>query len=191
MPSLYTCELNVITTQGSCDNGGIKKCYYAKNTDIDWSTMADAPLSWDADTYTISTFTMLGGAVFKTLTNAKRGGKYDFVYTQDAAVYDIMINLIFEGKSSVTSLNFTKLITCCNLCLVIMTNNGLGRVVGKEWDGDAFDDLVDNLRLDRHGDFGGELGGDKARDEMDIKGGGLYAPVHHDIDVTTFESNYI
>lgn len=192
MPCVINEDHNDLNTNESCARGkGIKKAYYAKRSDIDWEAMAADAAQFDQDTCTISGFTMLGGATFNTLNFAKKSGYYDFTYTSDNGFYELLIKMIFEGKSAVNAKEICKLIQDCNYVMVIIDNNCEGRVVGQEFTDGIFDSPLSELEIGTHLDSSGQFGGDKPRDEIDWIGETTCAPLFHDISQADFENTYL
>lgn len=178
-----TCTLADLTSSDDCNTrGGIKKAYWAKYSDIDWAAMAAAPLMFNPTTQLILDYTMVGGAVFNTLTFEKKQGNYNFTFTSDADLYAQVITMIFEGKDSATRNALVASIGCCKLILHIVDNNCQERVVGVEWDGTSFTPQITPLRISRHLDTSGVLGTDKGRDEIDFGGESLIAPLYSTAD---------
>lgn len=174
-----TCELTDIEEDDDCNNrGGIKTVYWAKYADIDWATMATDPLKFNPTTQTILGFTMLASAVFHKLTFGRKQAFYNFTYTKDTDVYAQVITLIFNGKSATNRNAFAKAVGCCKVVAVIFDNNCLSRVVGVEWDGTTFEPQITPLGITRHLDSSGQFGADKARDEIDLGGESLIAPLY-------------
>ena len=177
--NLVTCELDDIETSNECKTrGGLSIVYWANYDDIDWETMAGNPANFDPVTCTVLAYVMNGAAVFKKLTFERKQGFYDFTFTEDADVYEILVTMIFEGKSAVNSKAFRNAIGCCKIVLHIIDNNCIERVVGVEWNGTGFTQQAKTLRIVRHLDSSGQLGSSKARDEVDIGGESLYPPLY-------------
>ena len=183
-----TCETNDITTNNGCIRGGMAICYYCKYDEVDWTATKS---SYVAATNILSAFTMVGAAVFKKLKFQKKSGTYNFEYTSDTDTYDLLISMVFEGKTAATGKAFCSLIACCQLVIVIIDNNCEGRVTGVEWNGTDFVEPIVDMKVTRHLDTSGEFGTDKPRDEVDFGGESLCPPIFHDIDQSTFESTYL
>jgi len=180
-----TCELADISTSDECNiRGGLKTVYWALYSDIDWEDMAADPLQFDTATQEILGYTMVGGAVFNKLTFERKQGLYDFTYTEDTGVYEQVVTMIFEGKSVTLRNALVSTIGCCKIILHIFDNNCLERVVGVEWDGVTFEPQVKTLRITRHLDSSGEFGTAPARDELDIGGESLFAPIYAQVGET-------
>jgi hypothetical protein len=180
-----TCELTDITESDDCKiRGGIKTAYWTEYNSIDWEDMASDPLKFDTATETVLGYTMVGGAVFKKLTFGRKNGFYDFTFTEDTDVYEQLITMIFEGKSNANRLAFKKSLNCCRIVLHIFDNNCLERIVGVEWDGASFEPQVKTLRIGRHLDSSGQSGDSKSRDEFDLVGESLFAPLFSTVGET-------
>jgi hypothetical protein len=181
-----TSEITDISTNNGCLRGGMSVVYYAKYDEIDWTaTLA----TYDEPTNILSAFTMVATKTFKTLSFAKKSGKYNFTYTKDSGVYENLITMIFEGKAAITGRSFCGLVATCGLVLVIIDNNCQGRVTGVEFNGTTFEEPIVGMAVDRHDDASGEFGTDKPRDEVDFKGESLCPPIFHDMskaDMATY-----
>lgn len=181
-----SCEKQDIGSDSNCNlRGGLKCAFYAKEDEIDWDTME---ASFDAVTCSITDFVMMGGGIFCSLKFSKKTGTYNFTYTRDADVYEQLITMVFEGKAAANAKAICQLIGCCDLILALFDNNCTGRVVGKEWDGEGFDDPVEGVKIVRHLDAAGEFGGDKPRDEIDFGGESTCTPVFLDLSKADFEA---
>ena len=177
-----SCALNDIAYDTSCSiKGGVKTLYWARYSEIDWAAMAASATQFDQTNQKILSYTMLGTAKFKKLTFDRKSGFYNFTFTSDADVYAILITLIFEGKSSGNRNAFAKAVGCCDIIAHIFDNNCLERVVGVEWNGTAFEPQISKLKVVRHLDASGQFGTDKARDELDLGGEALIAPLYAEV----------
>lgn len=172
------CELTDMSTSSDCKiRGGIKVAYWAQYDEIDWVAMAASALHFNTTTQVILDYIMVGAAVFKKLEFERKQGKYSFIFTEDDDAYIQTITMIFEGKSATLRNAFASSISCCKIILHVFDNNCLERVIGVEWDGDAFNVQLKTLRFGRHADESGESGDSKARDEMDLVGESTVPPL--------------
>lgn len=180
-----TCELSDISYDTACNiKGGLKAAYWAKISDVDWAAIAANPLLFDTTTQKLLGYTMLGGAVFHKLTFDRKQGFYNFTYTSDTDVYAQLITMIFEGKSITNRNNLVKAVSCCNLLIHLIDNNCQERIVGIEWNGTSFEPQISKLKITRHLDASGQFGTDKARDELDLGGESLTAPLYANVGET-------
>lgn len=177
-----TCQLDAITNPAVCnDRGGIRALYWFEADKVDWATMAADPLQFDTTNQQILGYTMLGGAVMTKLTFERKEAFYDFTYTRDADVYELLITLMFKSKDIDRRNSLQSAIACCNVGLHIYDNSGVQRVVGQDWNGDSFNDILEELAIARHLDSSGQLGTSRARDEMDLGGQSFFAPLFADV----------
>lgn len=176
--AVFPCELGALGEPDDCGlKSGLSSAYWAKYSEIDWAAMvADADLFTPA-THIIKEYAMVGAAVFKKIDFNRKGGNYSFTWTEESQAYAQLIPFIFEGKSNANRLALTKAISCCKIVLHLFDNNGLERVVGVEYNGTVFNPQVTNLKIVRHLDASGSIGGDKSRDEIDLGGESTYTPL--------------
>jgi hypothetical protein len=180
-----SCELSDLSASTDCSiRGGLKSAYWVRYDEIDWATMAADPLQFDTATETILAYTMVGAAVWNKLTFDRKLGFYDFTYTEDDDVYQILLTVTFEGKSKTNRNALANSIACCDIVLQLYDNNCLGRTVGVDWDGTSFEPQIKKLRITRHLDSSGQFGDSKARDEVDIGGESLTPPLFSEADET-------
>lgn len=163
--------MNDIGTATDCsDSPGLLTVYAAQDSDIDWTTMADVANYNDA-TYTILDWAMLGGGTWSKLQFERKNGQLTSTYTIDNGYYDVqLLNLLFKGKSSARTISLGQMVACCGLILQVHDNNGLARVIGKEFISGGWVDALDRAKVIRHLDTTGSFGNadDKARDEVDF-----------------------
>jgi len=115
------------------------------------------------------------------LTFERKEAFYDFTYTADADVYELLITMFFKAKDSARRNSLQSAITCCNIGMHIYTNDGTQRVVGQDWNGESMDDMLEELRITRHLDSSGQLGTSRARDEVDLGGESFFSPLFADV----------
>ena len=183
---LITCALDSIVNPTTCnERAGIKSLYWTTYESIDWTTMAATPAQFDQTNQTILDYAMVGGGVFTKVEFERKGAFYDFTYTQDQGFYENLISLLFRGKDITRRNSLQSAIACCNVVLHIYGNGGEQRVVGVDWDGVVFDNILEKMAVTRHLDSGGQLGTSKGRDELDIGGQSFFAPIWATVDETT------
>lgn len=167
----FSCKVNDIGSATNCsDKAGLLVVFAAQDSSIDWASMADAANYTDA-TYTIIQWAMNGGGTWHRFNFERKNGRLDATYTSDNGFYDAQLNnLLFKGKSATRTISFGQLIACCGLTLQIHDNNGLARVMGKEFVSGAWVDPLEKAKVTRHFDTTGAFGNadDKNRDEVDF-----------------------
>ena len=172
-----SCELDDIGTNEDCNlRSGMKVAYWAKYSEIDWTAQLLA-LNFSSANQEILNWVMLSSAVFKKLEFNRKTSTYSATYTSDAGTYATLATFVFDGKSRAARNAFAKAVACCKIILHIFDNNCTERVMGVDYDGNSFSPQVTALRITRHLDTGGVLGGDLARDEIDLGGEALYPPL--------------
>lgn len=178
MPEI-TCDLqDILNPTGCADRGGISKIYWTELANIDFATMAGDATKFDVTNQTILGYTMNGSGVFNKLEfNDPKAAFYDFTFTKDADVYELLISLAFKGKQVDRRNKLQAALQCCDIFLHIYGQNGTQRAVGIDWNGVSFNNIVDSLSITRHLDRGGQLGSTKAGDELDFGGQGFFAPL--------------
>lgn len=188
MPDI-ACALNEIKTNTLCaDLGGLLTVFWIDETEIDWDAMA-LPANFDDSTYTVLNWILQGGASgFKELTFERRNGRLDALYTADNGFYEVsLLNLLFKGHSAAKTYDLNAAVGCCGIVAQVFDNNGLSRVIGKEFISGGWVDPIDKCRISRHLDTTGGFGAadDKSRDEFDITGSHTYAPAYSSVTLQT------
>ena len=174
----YLCQLDEIATDSACQKrGSFNRAAWAKFSDIDWDAIAASAAHWTAATEVLLDYIMVGPAVFNPIESEKKLSEYNFTYTSDNDFYELLILIQFEGKSASRRLSLQKAISCCDIIFHIFDNNGMERVVGVEWDGTSLVKPLDSLVIGRHLDTSGNFTGSKPRDEVDLTGESLSAPL--------------
>lgn len=190
MPS-WVCSTGDITTDTTCsDRGGLLTVFWIDQSEVDWDAMA-LVANYDDATHTILDWVLEVGGAFGELTFTRRNGRLDSLYTRDNGFYEVnLTNLIFQGHSASKTISLGQAIACCGIVAQIFDNNGLARVIGKEFVNGAWIDPVDNVALSRHLDTTGAFGAadDKARDEIDISGSHSYPPAYSSVDLATMRT---
>lgn len=173
-----TCALDAISNPSSCnDRGGIRAIYWTEYDNIDWDAMAGEIADFDPTNQEILDYVMVGGAVFNQIEFERKNAFYDFTFTRDQDFYELLITLMFKGKDRDRRNSLQSAIACCNIVLHIYGNAGEQRVVGVDWNGDSFSNIVEQLAVTRHLDSGGQLGTSRGRDELDLGGQSFFAPL--------------
>jgi hypothetical protein len=177
MPPI-TCGLPAITKPASCKaSGGIKRVYWTLFSAVNWAAMLADEDAFNPTTQVILEFEMNTGGTWKRLDFEKKQGSYSAEYTEDTDSYALNIPLVFEGKENARKNALTQALRCCDIVALVIGNNGEQRVFGVDFDGDFFDTISERLKVGRHLDTSGVLGTDKARDEVDLTGEALFAPL--------------
>lgn len=178
-----TCALDQITNPSVCnDRGGIRALYWFEVEDVDWAAMAADPLQFDTTNQEILGYTMVGGATMNKVTFERKEAFYEFTYTRDTDVYELLLTLLFKAKDIARRNSLQKAIACCNIGVHIYGNSGEQRVIAQDWNGNQFDNILEQLSVTRHLDASGQLGQSKARDELDLGGQSFYAPLFANVD---------
>jgi hypothetical protein len=177
-----TCALDQITNPAACnDRGGISRVVWFDVGTVDWDAMAADPTKFDPMTQRILGYTMIGGATMNAITFERKLAFYDFNYTRDDDFYTLLVTLGFKGKQYQLRNSLQSALACCNIGLHIYGNAGEQRVVGIDWDGEAFLNIAEQLAVTRHNDRGGQLGTSRAGDEIDLGGESVFAPLFADV----------
>lgn len=184
-------ETATIETNEDCGNkGGGTILFYTHKSNIDLDATYAASTDDDNGTI-INSFVMNGGATWSTLKPQKKSLKYDLTYTSDSQTYDILVAMIFEGKSAANSKAFCKLINGCGYVMVFYDKNcSNGRVLGIEESGGTFDTSSEELKVVRHLDSSGEVAGSPPRDEIDFGGESDCPSPYLSIERVDFEQTY-
>lgn len=176
--ALITCALEEILNPPGCiGRAGISELYWYDVGTVDWAAMAADPLKFDATNQLVLGYEMIGDAIMNKITFEPKSAYYEFVYTQDTGVYTLFITLSFRGKDAARRNKLAAAIACCNIGLHIIGNSGEQRIVGQDWNGESFSNILIQLAIARHLDGGGQLGTSVARDELDFGGESFYPPL--------------
>lgn len=160
------CVIPEITLNADCkDKAGIKSLYWAAVSDIDLDASAA-----NVAAGVLSAWVMQATAVFKKIEFERQSGFYTATYTEDADAYDVLIQMIMNGKDEVRTEALRKALGCCRVVVHTVDYSCAQRVFGLEWDGTSLYPCLKPLRIVRHLDASGQKGTDLARDEMDIGG---------------------
>ena len=194
MACILDCDtVDDVGDNSSCNTrGGIKTIYYEKFDFFDWAAVeadiaAGAPYNYFDPTnncWTAPPPLVTGGSLLKKMTFDRKNAFYEFTYTEDAGVYEQAIDINFEGKSKTNVLAFSKLVSCCDLIMLIYDNNCQARLVGPEWDGTTFERQVKTLRVGTHTDRSGQFGQSLAGDQVIFVGESTLPPGVWEVDET-------
>lgn len=183
MPAIV-CELGQINGSAKCpDRGGFYDAYWTENQSVDWDTMFGDPLLFNPTTGQILDYAMVGGATFNRLTFDLKTAFYDFTYTSETDLFNLLLTMNFKGQDNDRKNALMSALQCCDVIFHLFANDGTQRVVGKDYNGLGFRDLLTPLRITRLLDSSGQLSTSKARVEMDLGGEGFFAPLFSTMDV--------
>ena len=129
------------------------------------------PANYTSATNTIINWVMNTGGFWAKFTFHRKTGRLDALYTIDNGYYEIQLNnLTFQGKESVRTISLGQLVGCCGLILHVHDNNGLARVIGKEYISGEWVNPLARGKVSRHLDTTGTFGDadDRSRDELDF-----------------------
>lgn len=192
MPCIENFELFPLTTGTSCNlKGGIKTAYWTLRANVDFNAMAGDALQFDQPNETILAYTMLNSEKWHKIDALPKSSTYSAEYTDDNGFYENLLTFVFEGKGAAFRNAMCKAIKACKVLVQIYDYNCESRLFGIDWDGSSFNNPIDTFKIIRHADLGGTLGGDNAKDEVDIGGETECPPLYVNIDKTTFETNYV
>lgn len=193
MPSVVECALDDLVSAVECaTKGGIKVAYWTLFNNVDWAaTLADVTPLFDTATQTISGFVMVGSNVWNKISPKRKGSNYTQSYTSDAQSYDTNLTFIFEGKGSTLRNVFTSANGCCNIVVYVIDNTNKERLFGVDWDGVAFNNVVEIFRVRQHDDNSGDFGGDGPLDTLIIGGESETPALYGDITQAVFETDYL
>ena len=173
-----TCGLDEILKPDNCnDRGGIRAAYWFNSSDVDWDSMIAEPTDFDTTNHIILDYVMLNSATMNKINFEAKSGFFDFTYTSDADVYEILVQFMFRGSDNARELSFQKAIACCNIGLHLYLNDGTQRVVCQDYNGTTIQDQLEPLRVGRHLTSSGQLGTSKSREEIDLVGQSFFRPL--------------
>lgn len=173
-----TCALDAISNPSTCvKRGGIRALYWTEYENIDWASMAGEETDFDTTNQQILDYVMVSSAVFNKVEFEAKEAFYEFTYTEEQDFYENLVTLMFRGKDRDRRNSLQSAIACCNIVMHIYGYGGEQRVVGVDWNGDAFAPILETMSVTRHLDASGQLGTSRARDEMDLGGQSFYAPL--------------
>lgn len=188
-------EFDHIENNDGCPGEGLEQAFYAGRKQINWDAMKASSTLFDQTAKKILGYAMIGDAKFKRLTFDQENSFYNSEKPEGSAFYNHVITSVINGKSPGQTEAIKKLIgECGGLIVHIYTVNCQERVFGIDWSdkGLRFKPLSDGLKLGKHLDTHGKLGeGNKARDEFDLVGKGMYPPLWAGIPQADFEANYV
>ena len=106
-----TCGLDEILKPDNCnDRGGIRAAYWFNSSDVDWDSMIAEPTDFDTTNHIILDYGMLNSATMNKINFEAKSGFFDFTYTSDADVYEILVQFMFRGSDNARELSFQKAI---------------------------------------------------------------------------------
>ena len=167
------CALADYTASGCTKSAGLKALFWALRSDIDLVATA-ANVSAGG---VLSAWVMVGAAVFNRVYFEREQAFYTATFTEDADSYDVLIQLMSEGKAATRTQVLREALGCCDIVIHTFDNSCVERILGIDWDGTDLFEPVDGLHIGRHLDASGAKGSDKARDEFDIVGKQDTAPL--------------
>ena len=178
MPQIVCATPEILNPTTCNDRGGFYAAGWTTYEAVDWAAMAADNSKFDQTTATLLDYTMQTGGVFNILTSKAKDAYYEATFTSENDYWELLVAQIFEGKDVARTNAFNQAIQCCQLILHLFANNGKDRVFGVDWNGTSFQPTLEPLRVGRVLDAGGQIGSNKARDEMDLTGQSLFAPIH-------------
>jgi hypothetical protein len=185
MPQIV-CALESLVNQLGCSkHKGVFEAYWTRRTNVDFTAMAADALKFDASNQQVLGYTMLNSATFAQIQFDKKSAFADFTYTDANGFYEIIFQAILKGKSFARRNSLQAAIQCCDILIHIYLNDNTQRVIGVEWNGVKFSEPVELVRVGRHLDGSGQIGGADARDELDLIGQQLYAPLFATVPIAS------
>ena len=147
--------------------------------------------NWDDANYSILNWVFTGGGTFGEVTFQRKNGRLDALYTRENGFYEVsLLNMLLLGHDKARTVDLGRAISCCGIVAQIFDNNGMARVVGKEFIDGAWVDPLDNCTLGRHLDTSGQFGdlNDKSRDEFDLIAQHSKPLPYSDVDLATMRT---
>jgi len=181
MPEIV-CATGDLLNDDCSDRGGIRAAYWTERGNVDLDTMLGDPLLFEPTNQTILNYAMVGGATFNRLEFEPEDSFYEFTYTEDVDMYEILVTMLFRGKNVGRRNVLAQALLCCDLFIHIFDYLGNQRVIGTDYNGVVFNRMPRRLRIGRHLDASGQLSQSKARDELDFTGRSFYAPMFAEVD---------
>jgi len=186
----FSCAVNDISTDTTCsDRGGWSAIFLADQSTIDWTAMA-LGANYDDATFSVLNWIMLSGN-WAEITAVRKNGSLQSTYTVANDFYTVeMNNIILKGHTAARTIAIGQLIACCGLVMQYFDNNGIARVIGKEYINGAWVDAVDPVRIARHLESHGVFGSedDRARDELDFAGEHSFPMPYSSVDLATMRT---
>lgn len=187
---LIVCELEGFGTSTTCNKKkGVRRVFAAQGSLIDWEAMLTDNTKFDPATEQILGYEYLTGGKHVELTFERKSGQFDATYTRDTGYYDTILQMILNGKDRTRTNSIKRMIACCDLSLHIYMADGTQRVLGIDYDGEAFDKPLLKFEISRHLDSAGALEGDESRDELDFNGQLEFAPLFANVPVATLRAS--
>ena len=178
----FTGVLEGLTTSDKCSKKkGVKAAYAASGSLIDWAFMQNDGTYFDQTTQQILKYKYLPGGGHVKMDFDRKSGIFNSTYTRDTGYFDTIFQMVMLGKDRVRTNAIKQYIVNCDLALHLYMNDGTQRVLGIDWDGEAFDKPILKFEVDRVLDTHGELEGDDPRDEIDFGGQLLYPALYANV----------
>jgi len=182
--ALIVCELDGIGIPTTCTKKkGVRRVFAAQSSLIDWAAMLADAEKFSADDEQVLGYTYLTGGKHVELNFERKSGQFDSTFTRDTGAYDVVFQMIVEGKDRTRTNSLKRMAACCDLTLHFYMADGTQRVVGIDYDGAAFDRPLDKVQISRHLDSSGVFDGDESRDEIDFSGQFEFAPLHANVPI--------
>jgi len=188
--ALIVCALEGFGTSDTCNKKkGVRRVFAAQGSLIDWEAMLADPTKFNPATEQIIDYAYKTGGEHVELTFERKSGQFDATYTRDTGFYDVILQMILNGKDLTRTNAIKRMIACCDLSLHIFMADGTQRVLGIDYDGEAFDKPLMKFEISRHLDSAGALEGDESRDELDFNGQLEFAPLYANVPVATLRAS--
>lgn len=185
-----SCEVQDVVSNKTCATKGGLSCAFVTcldNIDIE----ASSSLVTDTGTScTMSGFVTTGGS-WSQIGFSKKSASYSFKYTKSEGSYELIVDMLFDGKDPENTKAFCKLVEACNFVMVLFDRNCNARVVGLDWVDDQLQELGDDFGINEHDDNSGSFEGDSPFDSLQWSGKGECAPLFLDMTKADFEAQYV
>ena len=185
------CQTNDIESDqvGCAKKGGLNCAYYVCSDDVDWDATCDL-VNATYPNYHLTGFVMIGGATWSATRFDKQSGSYSFDYAKDNSSFELIVNMIFNGKSEATTSVLCQLVQACNFTMALFDRNCKGRLVGRDYFQGQFQDLIEDFEVDTITDTSGEFDGTPS-DSITWSGTGEKPPLFLAMNKNEFEQTYI
>ena len=193
MACLTTCTIaDIESTLQGCLVPGVVAGFYAKWEAIDWDAMTDTA-NYDATTQVIKAWVLNASNTFFKFQPNRDTYNATANYTRESGTVPTEINGLLEGLSAAVRKKLNDL-RCCNLVIVLYTENCEWLVFGPELKGGKWVQGVMPLRLNTANMATGTGGGtDKAGYTVQFTGTQSVLPYHmlDTVTLATFEADYL
>ena len=186
MPTFSCGVLDLATAADCSDKGGLLTVLWTTDDQVDWDTMTGATYFDDTDNSVVQ-WAMEAAGTWNRLDFVRKQGRMDNLYTRENGYYEVQVlNMIFRGHSAANTYGLAQAAACCNLIAVVFDNNGLSRVIGKEYVDGTWISPLENCVISRHLDTTGGFGNldDKARDEVDLFAEHNNPPAYNEVSLS-------